>query len=86
MCQCTNKLVSDSHGLVYFALGQVEFIHHLHNGQEEVLADVLGKFIHTRKNFGGLLKIISGLVHSAYSLKGKLENWLSLHPVICFID
>ena len=45
MCQCTNRLVSDSHGLVYFALGQVEFIRNLHNGQEEVLAEFLGKFI-----------------------------------------
>ena len=32
-------------------------------------------------NFLGLLKIISGLVHSVYSLKGKLENWFPLHPV-----
>ena len=40
MCQFTNKLISDSHGLVYFALGLVEFIHHLLNGQEEVLAEL----------------------------------------------
>ena len=71
MCQCTNKLVSDSHGLVYFAVGLVEFIHHLHNGQEEVLADF----------FGG------NLCHSFYltELFGAVENYFRasifcLHP------
>ena len=62
---------------MYFTVGLVEFIHHLNNRQEEVLAEFCwGNLLHSSylTEFLGLLKIISGLVHSVYSLEGKLEN------------
>ena len=62
---------------MYFAFGLVEFIHHLLNGQEEVLAELFwGNSFHSSylTECLGAVENISGTVHSAYSLKAKLEN------------
>ena len=78
MSTYTHVSVSDSSGLVYFTVGRVEFIQHLNNNrQENFWQNFFGGiyFIHHFcQNFWGLFKIISGLVHSVYSLEGKMEN------------
>ena len=66
MSTYTHVSVSDSSGLVYFTVGRVEFIQHLNNNRQE----------NFWQNFWGLFKIISGLVHSVYSLEdGKLISF-----------
>ena len=52
--QGTKKFRSDSPGLVKFAIGLVDFILHLPNGQLNILGS------HTYKNFFGLVKMILG--------------------------
>ena len=52
--QGTKKFRSDSPGLVNFAVGLVDFILHLPEGQVKILES------HTYKNFFGLVKMIPG--------------------------
>ena len=80
--QCTKKLMSYSPGLVDFPVSLVDLILYLPDWQVKVLGEYFFEEINlihcTWKNFFGLVKITSGLLHSGYSLPEGLAGKLNL--------
>ena len=89
MCQCTNTLVSDSHGLLYFALSLVEFIHRLLNSHEEVLAELFwGNSFHSSylTEFFGAVENYFWASTFCLQPEGQAGKLIFFAPCIYFID
>ena len=76
--------MSDSLGLVDFAIGLVNSGLNLPNSQVKVFGELelqknCSKSCLSKKFFFGLIKMILGLVHASYSLPEWQAYWLSLH-------
>ena len=80
--QCAEKVVSDSPGLVDFAVGLVNSVFNLPNRQVKNRRTV--KSILPVKKFLGLVKMMSGLVNASFSLpEWQAVKMIFFAPSVC---